>query len=396
MLNSYMQLLAATALLVAVCTGSMARAEFAIHRSDGATQPNDYAGLFDVATGTQTAALAYQGSSYSNHYCLQSLDYDATTGTLFGLARDSYQARLLSWDSSGSLLSDVGLYSYPTDYYGYGMDMSVHNGIAAVHRRDAYRLTSDFARLYNSATGYPIATLANPGSAYYYALQSLDFDATTGNLFGLVRHTGAGNTARLVSWSPSGALLSDIPLNGFPTDGTSYGLDLSVHDGIVALHRRDSIALPSDYARLYDAATGNPSAALSYAGTTGNPSGYYLQSLDFDANTGNLFGLVRDSAHGSQARLLSWDLTGVLLSDIAVAGYPTIGSNGGTDLAVLSVPEPGALRAGWRRSDQLVRRRSARPPPALGSAALRSRRLMDNPDTEFFLTPIRPTSGARS
>ncbi len=343
-LDSYMKPLAATALLVAVCTGSMARAEFAIHRSDGSTQPNDYAGLFDIATGTQTAPLAYQGSSYSNHYYLQSLDYDATTGTLFGLARDSYQARLLSWDSSGSILSNVSLYSYPTDYYGYGMDMSVHNGIAAVHRRDNYRLSSDVARLYNAATGNPIATLANPGSAYYYSLQSLDFDATTGNLFGLVRHTGASNTARLVSWSPSGAPLSDVPLSGYPTDGTSYGLDISVHDGIVALHRRDSISLPSDYARLYDAATGNPIAALSYAGTTGNPSGYYLQSLDFDATTGNLFGLASASSLGNSVRLLSWSPSGALLSDVAVAGYPATGLNGGMDLAVLTtVPEPSTF-----------------------------------------------------
>jgi hypothetical protein len=175
-------------------------------------------------------------------------------------------------------------------------------------------------------------------------LQSLDFDATTGNLAGLVRAGSLGYSARVLSWSPSGALLSDVPLAGYPTDNVGYGMDLSVHGGVVAVHARDTTGLTGDYARLYNATTGSQIAALSYSGTSGNPSGYYLQSLDFDATTGNLAGLVRAGSLGYSARVLSWSPSGALLSDVPLAGYPTDSINYGMDLAAFTaVPEPGTL-----------------------------------------------------
>jgi hypothetical protein len=82
---------------------------------------------------------------------------------------------------------------------------------------------------------------------------------------------------------------------------------------------------------------------LSYSGTTGSSGGYYLQSLDYDATTGNLSGLVRLSYDGT-ARVLTWNPSGVLLSDVALSGYPFDGINYGMDLAVFTaVPEPSSF-----------------------------------------------------
>ncbi len=346
---------------------AIARAELAIHRGDTYSLPNDYARLYDETTGNQTASLSlFSTVGNPNGYYLQSLDYDATTGNLSGVVRAaslSYTARVLSWNSSGALLSDVPLNGHPTSSPGYGMDMSVHNGLIAVHSRDSLVLTSDYARLYSATTGNQIASLSYSGTAGNpsgYYLQSLDFDATTGSLFGLVRAASLSYTARVLRWSPSGALLSDIPLSGYPTDGYDYGMDMSVHNGIVAVHARDTLGLTGDYARLYSATTGSQIASLSFTGTAGSPGGYYLQSLDFDATSGDLFGVVRAASLGSTARVLRWSPSGALLSDVPLSGYPTDSYGYGMDMAVLTVaPEPSsialaafalvALGWGWRR-----------------------------------------------
>ncbi len=344
--------LAGLAAVFLLWPAAVARAEFAIHRRDTLGLPSDYARLFDTASGNQTAYISYSGTTGNpNGYYLQSLDYDATTGSLFGLVRGASlgnTARVLRWSSSGALLAEVPLNGYPTDGTNHGMDMSVHNGVVAVHRRDSLNLTNDYARLFNAASGSQIATLSYSGTAGNpsgYYLQSLDYDATSGNLFGLVCASSLGSSARLLSWNPSGALLADVLLNGYPTDGASYGMDMTVHDGIVAVHRRDSIGLPSDYGRLFDATTGNQIGSLSYSGVVGIAGDHYIQSLDFDATTGNLWGIaLRSSSNGYTTDVMSWSPSGALLSDIPLNSYPTEFTNYGMDIAVLTVaPEPSTF-----------------------------------------------------
>ena len=122
-------------------------------------------------------------------------------------------------------------------------------------------------------------------------------------------------------------------------------MDISVHDGIVAVHRRDTVGMTGDSALLYNT-VGTQIGVLSTSGTAFDPGGYYLQSLDFDATTGDVYGLVRAASAGSTARLLSWDSSGALLSDTKLGGYPTDGANYGLDMTVLSVanvPETSTL-----------------------------------------------------
>ena len=87
-----------------------------------------------------------------------------------------------------------------------------------------------------------------------------------------------------------------------------------------------------------------PDCLALLSGTAGNPGNYYLQSLDFDATTGNLSGLVRDAScwqHGACAELESQRNSPFRLP---LNGYPTDGTNYGMDLAVFTaVPEPSSF-----------------------------------------------------
>lgn len=345
-----MPLLAVMACLAVLLPSSVAKAEIVVHRRDSVPIPGDRAQLFDSNVGGLITDLSYAGTfGDPNGYFLQSLDYDATTGILYGLVRAysvGQRARVLSWNPGGILLSDRELIGYPADTYDRGMDMSVHDGVVAVHRSDSLRLPTDAAQLYDASTGGLITSLSYAGTVgdpNRYYLQSLDYDAVTGRLSGLVRDTLNGNRARVLTWSSSGGLLDDVELIGYPGENLNYGGDLAVHDRVVALHRRDVDPLTADRPQLFDVHTGLQLADLSLAGTFHNPNSYYLQSLDFDAGTGNLSGLVQDvSDH--RVRVLTWDSGGALLSDVLLSGYPGDALNGGGDLAVFTlVPEPSTV-----------------------------------------------------
>ena len=322
----------------------------AIHRRDSLPLTQDHPGVYGT-DGTLIAPLSVTGVGFSSpsNYFLQSLDFDATSGLLHGLARQTGSAHVLTWDGAGNLVGDVQLQGQPTDSINVGMDFSVHNGVVATHQRDFNHFLSDSPFLYD-ISGNQIGELSSIGMRFQpgsYYLQSLDFDAATGFLHGLARVSGSG-LAQLLSWDATGALLREATLAGYPTDGFNRGLDMTVHDGLIAIHYRDSRRLLFDSPFLYDT-RGNQVGTLSTTGISGNPFNYSIQSLDFDANSGLLSGLARDSSRGGSPQWLTWDRNGTLLSEVTLRGFPNDSTNYGLDVAVLSsapmqaVPEPTAF-----------------------------------------------------
>ncbi len=107
---------------------------------------------------------------------------------------------------------------------------------------------------------------------------------------------------------------------------SSYGRVRPAKADIRRTSNATHLGLPGDYAQLFNSATGSLTTGLSYSGTAGSSGGYYLQSLDYDATTGNLSGLVRAASLGNRHEYLSWSPTRSMpLSDIPLNGYPTEG-----------------------------------------------------------------------
>lgn len=271
---------------------------------------------FDT-NGSQSASFQSAGLNF-----FQSLDFDSTTGNLYGLHVGSGGIlRVASWAANGSLLSDVSLGI--ADSTDNGADISVQNGIIAVHRFDGQ---AEAVLRFNTSGGQ-LSSFQSAGLNFF---QSLDFDSTTGNLYGL--HVGSGGVLRVASWGTNGALLSDISLG--IADSVDNGEDITVHNGIMAVHRFDGQA----EAVLRFNTSGGQLSSFQTAGLN------LFQSLDFDSTTGNLYGLHVGS--GNILRLATWDANGVLLSDVSLGIVDFV--DNGEDLAVLnptqnSVPEPSMI-----------------------------------------------------
>ena len=258
-----------------------------------------------------------------------SIDYDATTGHLYGLYQTAASPGSLvrDWAPDGSFI-DI-----PVDVLGFGVgvqagaDIAVHDGTIAISFND----TNPLAVGRFDLLGNPLTPLANPASRP----SSIDYDATTGHLYGLYQ-TAASPGSLVRDWAPDGSF-TDIAVDvlGFGV-GVQAGADIAVHDGTIAISFNDTNPLNIGRFDLL----GNPLTPL--ANPASRPS-----SIDYDAATGLLYGLYQTAASpGSLVRV--WAPDGSFTDiPVDVLGFG-LGVGIGADISVftgasIGVPEPATL-----------------------------------------------------
>jgi hypothetical protein len=157
-------------------------------------------------------------SSFDAAGVYQDVVYEATTGTFYGVVLPApFQPRLVNWNSSGTLLSDIPLTGLALSVPGDGIDLAVGNGIAAVTLGDqAHEQVQRFDLNGNALSPFDAAGV----------YQDVVFESTAGTFYGIV--LPAPFQPRLVNWNSVGTLLSDTPLAGLTLSEPGEGTHLAV------------------------------------------------------------------------------------------------------------------------------------------------------------------------